>query len=130
MSSNEDADKVISQMIARRAGTLSEADAAALRLPVERMARVRAFGRDLSEADVDATLSESGRPTIEDFQAVGLCETDAVSAARGLLEGTYISFEDACLSKSIFSGSTRTRLNQELMREAAAKFTTGTEVTS
>lgn len=94
-------------------GRTSEADA------------VRAIKRragTLTDADVDAGLRERGAPTTADFRAVGLSETDAASAARGLESGLYVSFEDACLAKAAFSYDGRTRLNHRMMRETAGRF--------
>lgn len=126
----KDIDEAVAAMSRRRAGIVTEPELAEARTPAERIGRLRAFGRDLSEADVDASLQDVGQPTTEEFRAVGLTEADASSAARGLLEGTYLSFEDACLSKSIFSTDSRISLNRDLMQETAKRFADGRTVQS
>lgn len=110
----------VERRIARRAGTLSEADAALDLSEVDLMARRRAGS--LTEADVDEALRRRGQPTAADFRAVGLSESDAALAARGLVDGTYLGFEDACLSRAIFGHATRSRLDETAMRATAARF--------
>lgn len=81
------------------------------------MASRNPWGRILTEAD-----GAPAAPTAEDFRAVGLCEADAESAARGLAQGLYLSFEDACISRSMFDPQRRNRLDESRMREVARRF--------
>lgn len=115
----------VDRMLARRAGregaevSISE---------VDRMLARRA-GRELSESEIDGGLSAIGAPRLSDFRLVGLCEADARGAAQGLLDGRYLSFEDACLSKTIFDLQRRNRLDESAMREVAKRHAGKTEVT-
>lgn len=56
-----------------------------------------------------------------EFRAVGLSEADADDASRGLAEGRYFSFEDACLAVTIFGPSSGTRLDEAAMRNTARR---------
>lgn len=56
----------------------------------------------VSESQVAARAEAEGSATPADFRAAGLSEQDAVGAARGLVEGTYFSFEHACASITAF----------------------------
>lgn len=90
----------------------------------------RTFGREVSPASIDEAARAAGKPTTADFLAVGLCGEDALKAARGVWEGSYISFEDACLARTIWDTQRKNRLNQNLMREMAPRFADGKPVES
>jgi hypothetical protein len=66
------------------------------------MGAVFAGRTTLSEAEITSQASSAGLATSADFVAAGMCEEDAGRAARGLLEGLYMSFEDACASITAF----------------------------
>jgi hypothetical protein len=64
------------------------------------------------------------KPTFADFREVGLSEADATAAAAGLAGGKYLSFEDACLSQTIFGGTGNkvATLDEARMRAKARSF--------
>lgn len=58
------------------------------------------------------------------FRRVGLCESDARIAARGLREGTYLSFEDAVSSRLMWDTQKRNHVRSYLVTEVARSLPT------
>lgn len=61
-------------------------------------------------------------PSVEQFRAVGLSEADACAARDGLAAGTYLSIEDAAVSRETFGMDPSTRLDDAALRELTEKF--------
>lgn len=82
------------------------------------------FGRELKEAQRKSPWGRELSPRLPDygdFREIGLSESDAKEAVKGLNKGAFLSFEDAALSVSIKHGSIK-QLQETLMRSKGARF--------
>ncbi|MCO7238402.1 hypothetical protein [Aeromicrobium sp. CnD17-E] len=83
--------------------------------------RARIFGRvrDMRES--------GGQRDVADFRRIGLSEADAKRAALSLARGTYGSFREAGLARSMF-GSSRVRFDLlNVVEQERAKLDSSTE---
>ena len=74
-----------------------------------------AWGRRLDEADGSSIAVDMEAL----FREVGLCEADARIAARGLADGSYLSFADAVQSRLMWDSGRRNRVDSDKVAEVS-----------